>query len=353
MKTIVITGGHHNSALVVAQELMKRGHKVVWIGHRHSSRGDQQDSAEYQEVTASGIPFHDLLAARLEFSLREMLRFPLGFFRAWQILRQTRPTALLSFGGYLGGTVALASKLLGIPIFLHEQTITAGRANKLISHLAHRIYLTWSESAKYFDPAKTKVVGLPLRPSILSAKPKILFTRIKPTLLVMGGKQGAHVINQFIFTHLHHLLTHFNLVHQTGTSTQTHDYETAIALQNTLGSLSDSYLPLGYISENDIGSYLRSADYYLGRSGAHITYELAVVGLPSLLVPLLSTHDHEQFKNADVLVGANLGVKLAQSELSLAHFLEHFAQLKLLRGQALSLSRHATSDLVDDLCQNI
>jgi cell division protein FtsW len=61
MNTIVITGGHHNSALVVAKELISRGHQVVWLGHRQSSRGDTIDSAEYIEVKAAGIPFHDLL----------------------------------------------------------------------------------------------------------------------------------------------------------------------------------------------------------------------------------------------------------------------------------------------------
>ncbi len=353
MKTIVITGGHHNSALVVAQELVKRGHKVVWIGHRHSSRGDIQDSAEYLEVTSAQIPFHDLLAGKLVFDLHELLRLPSGYYSARKILQKIRPHAILSFGGYLGGTVAIAGKVLGIPIYLHEQTITAGRANKLIGRLAKRIYLTWPESAQHFNSSKILVVGLPLRTSILSAKPKSLFTRKKPTLLVMGGKQGAHILNQFVFSHLTDLLTHVNVVHQTGTNSTTRDYERALALQDSLASLADCYLPLGYITESEIGTYLRSADYYFGRSGAHITYELAVLGLPALLVPLMSTHDQEQLKNAHVLSKANLGIVLAQSELTLPHFLTKLTQLKSLSGQTLALPKNSAPQLVDDLCQNI
>lgn len=349
MKTIVITGGHHNSALVVAQELIKRGHKVVWIGHRHSSRGDTQESAEYIEVTAAGIPFHDLNAAKLMPSLTELIRFPSGILTALKLLRQIQPTAILSFGGYLGGTVALAGKCLGIPLYLHEQTVTAGAANRLIGQLAKRVYLTWPASQVHFTPAQSQVVGLPLRPSILSAKPKHLFARRKPTLLVMGGKQGAHVINQFIFTHLQDLLAHFNIVHQTGTSSLTHDYEHALSLQNGLASLADSYLPLGYITESEIGSYLQSADLYLGRSGAHICYELGLLGLRSVLVPLATSRAAEQHHNADMLVQAQLALILPQSELGLSSFLAQITLLKQLPLKTLALPRNATAVLVDDL----
>ena len=285
MHTIVITGGHHNSALVVARELLTRGHKVIWIGHRYAGRGDKQDSAEYIEVKAANIPFHDLKAGKLLPDPKELVRFPLGIIQSLKLLKQIKPDAILSFGGYLGGTVALAGKCLDIPIYLHEQTVTAGRANMLIGYLANKIYLTWEESAKYFESAKVKIVGLPLRKSILTAESKQLFSRHKPMLLVMGGKQGAHAINQFIFTHLQDLLTHYNIVHQTGTNSLTRDYVRSISIQNALGSLADSYLPMGYITESEIGVYLHSADLYFGRSGAHICYELGLLGLPSISPP--------------------------------------------------------------------
>lgn len=349
MHTIVITGGHHNSALVVAQELKLRGYKVVWLGHRYSSRGDTTDSAEYIEVKAAGIPFHDLAAAKLVLDIQEFLRFPRGLSQTLTLLRKIRPTAILSFGGYLGGTVAMVGKMLNIPIYLHEQTVTAGRANKLIGSLARKVYLTWPDSAKYFDVSKTMVVGLPLRQGILTAKPKSFFTRRRPTLLIMGGKQGAHALNQFVFTHLEALVAEFNLLHQTGTSSQTHDYEHALSLQNGLRSLADSYLPAGYITESEIGSYLGSSDLYFGRSGAHITYELGVLGLRSILVPLMSTHDHEQHKNAQILVDAKQAVILAQSQLSYDHFRQSVDRVKALKPKPLSLANNAADLLVNDL----
>ena len=348
MHTIVITGGHHNSALVVAKELIKRGHNIAWIGHRHSSRGDKGDSAEYLEVKAAGISFNNLNAAKLLSDPRELARFPLGIIQSLILLKRVKPVAILSFGGYLGGTVALAGKCLGIPIYLHEQTVSAGRANKLIGKLAKKVYLTWSQSTRFFAKAKIKVVGLPLRPSILTTRPQQLFTRRRPTLLVMGGKQGAHAINQFIFTHLPDLLTHFNIVHQTGTSSLTRDYAHALSLQNSLGSLANSYLPMGYIIEGAIDDYLHSSDLYLGRSGAHICYELALIGLPCILVPLMISRDAEQHQNAEILVQAKLGLIISQDSLTLPHFMSKVNELHSLKAKSLGLKKDATTLLVDD-----
>jgi len=349
MPTIIITGGHHNSALVVAKLLLKQDCKVVWIGHRYSSRGDTVDSAEYVEVKNSLIKFHDLVAGKMVLSIKEILLFPQGIYRAIKLLYKIKPSAILSFGGYLGGTVAIAAKLLGLPIYLHEQTVTAGRANKLIGYLAKKIYLTWPESSQYFSAQKTKVVGLPLRNGILASPKKSFFTRHKPTLLVMGGKQGAHALNQFIFANLSDLLTHFNLIHQTGTSSLTNDYDTALALKNMLGSHSDCYLPLGYIGELEIGDYLWSSDYYFGRSGAHICYELGVVGLKSILVPLMFTHDHEQHKNATILVKALLGTILSQTNLNFFNFLTSYKKLQTSKPIKLELQANAADLLVHDL----
>lgn len=349
MSTFVITGGHHNSALVVAKEIESRGHKVVWIGHRYSSRGDTVGSAEYLEVTEAGIKFIDLKAAKMVLDLRELIRFPVGVYQAFQMLRKIKPISVISFGGYLGGSVALAGKVIGIPIFLHEQTVTAGRANKLIGLLAKKIYLTWQDSVKHFRADKTQFVGLPLRTGIIYSQRKSFFTRSKPTLLVMGGKQGAHQLNQFIFNHLSELLTHLNIIHQTGTSSVTLDYQTALAKKDSLQSLSDCYLPFGYIKESEIGKFLHSADFYLGRSGAHICYELAVIGLKSILVPLMSTHDREQYKNAKILEKIKLGIILSHKALTPTVLVAALKDLKQQIPEIIILPHDATKLLVDDL----
>ena len=92
-KTIVFTGGHHNSALVVAKRLKTLGHQIVWIGHKFTMRGDKQVAAEYQEVTQSGFPFYELKTGKFYrvHDPFELLKIPLGFFQAFLYLSHARP----------------------------------------------------------------------------------------------------------------------------------------------------------------------------------------------------------------------------------------------------------------------
>ncbi len=345
-KTLIITGGHHNSALVVAQELKRKGFQVVWFGHRYAARGDQQDSAEYQEVTEAGIPFHELKAGKLSSPPRisEVLNIPFGTLRAISLLIRIRPVAVLSFGGYLGLTTAIAGFLLHLPVYLHEQTIVGGKANLLTSRFAKKAYLTWNSSLRYFPAKKSMVVGLPLRKSLLHILPRKQFSNNRPTLLVMGGKQGSHVINEVIFKALRKLTKNYNVIHQTGTSTVTGDYSRALALKNV------HYQPQGYLSEDLIGKYYAAADLVISRSGAHTAYELAILGKRAILIPFMQTTGQEQLRQAELLRSAGLATIIPESELTVAKLLTEIkSMLKRPLPIPLSLPQDASTRLVENL----
>ncbi len=305
----IITGGHHNSALVVAQDLIKQGHQIVWLGHKYAQRGDQNPSAEYLEVTANHIPFYNLKAGKS--SLNTLPKIPLGIYQALKILRQEKPTAVLSFGSYLGVAVVIAAWLQKIPIFLHEQTIVAGKANLISSRFARRIFLTWEASKSYFPASKSLVVGLPLRDSILKSSSHSPKSSL-PVILILGGKQGSHFINQLVFQLLPGLDKTYAIIHQTGTSSVTNDYQQALKLKSSL-SLTN-YHPYGYIDEHQIGHFFHQADLVISRSGAHTTYELAYLGKPCILIPFEFTHKLEQLRHARLLAQTGQAVILRQSE---------------------------------------
>ena len=230
-----------------------------------------------------------------------------------KILRQEKPTAVISFGSYLGVAVVIAAWLQRIPVFLHEQTVVAGKANLISARFARQIFLTWEQSKSYFPPHKSLVVGLPLRSSILKPS-KTNKKQSKPTILVLGGKQGSHFINQLIFQLLPDLASSFNLIHQTGTSSVTNDYQKALELKQSL-SLSH-YHPYGYIDENTIGQFLHQADLVISRSGAHTTYELAYLAKPCILIPFEYTHKKEQLQNARILEKTGQAAILRQQNLT-------------------------------------
>ncbi len=352
----VITGGHHNSALVVARSLVELGHKVTWIGHKTASKGDKHNSAEYLEVNSSGIPFHDLPAGKISLhsGFSSAFKIPLGLTKAYSLVRKLKPDAVLSFGGYLGLSVALIARAKNIPVFLHEQTVIAGKANKLVAKFAKRVYLTWESSLKFFPRGNTLVTGLPLRSSILNPKKTKLFTNSLPTLLVLGGKQGSHLINQQIFQNLQKLLTHYNLIHQTGTSSVTGDYDRAVGIKNSLpDQLGDRYRPEGYITEAEIGSILGNCDLYIGRSGAHITYELGMLGVRSVLIPYLHTHGLEQKKNAEYLAQNDIAIILPQHKLNYSLLKQGIIDAQKLSPKPLPLPRDAANKLVKDLVDEV
>jgi len=348
-KHIIVTGGHHNSALVVASNLIKQGHRVTWIGHKQAASGDIHDSAEYIEVTASGIPFYDLQAGKLN-SLTNIFKIPFGVWRAYRLLYNLKPDAVLSFGSYLGLTVALSARLSKIPIFIHEQTVVAGKANRIVAKFARRTYLTWESSKQFFPSRNSKIIGLPLRDSILRPTKTKLFSNSLPTILVLGGKQGSHAINNQILLHLPKLLVEYNIIHQTGTSSVTGDYERATSIRDSLpAKLTKRYQVEGYIGQSEIGSYLANCDLYLGRSGAHITYELAILGTRSILVPFLLTHMKEQEKNANYLIKQGLAVMLPQKQLKYSTLQQSIKTVLTLKSQPLKLPHDATRQLVKDM----
>lgn len=357
MKTIIITGGHHNSALVVAKALIKKGYKVVWLGHRYASRGDLHDSPEYLEVKLAGIVFHELKAGKLDSTptFSEIVNIPLGFMRAYKFLKDIHPVAVLSFGGYLGLAVSLPANWLGIPVYLHEQTLFAGKANVITGRFAKRIYLAWEQSARFFPKDRTKYVGLPLRASIINQTAKKLFPNNLPNILVLGGKQGSHIINTYIFAVLRELLKNFNVVHQTGTSSVTGDYLSALTIKDKLEPiLASKYLPIGYIGEEEIGTYFASSALVVGRSGAHTAYELALLGKRSVLIPFTHTTGGEQLEQARLLEDAGLSIILPESELTKTSLLQTITQaMSPHKVKSISLPRNATQNLISDMLANL
>ena len=324
-QTIVITGGHHNSALVLARRLRKKGLNIIWIGHRYSMWGDTALSAEYREVASEGIKFIELRAGKFyrTYHPLKLIRIPLGFFQALWILLKIHPQGVVSFGGYLAVPVVIAAWILGIPVITHEQTAISGYANRLIGFFSRKIAVSWPSSLAYYPPGKTLLTGLPLRPEITAAKADrlknlsgIKSSKIK-TVLVTGGKQGSHAINNCIFSSLPDLLHRYNIIHQTGSSTIFNDFKTAQKIRKDLTLEQQSkYLVYDYISSENLRTILSQVSLVISRAGAHIIYELAYLGIPAVLIPIPQSSHSEQNANARILISSGQAVLLEQKDLS-------------------------------------
>jgi len=324
MKKIIICGGHHNSALVVAEELIKRSDQVFWFGHKYSMIGDKNPSAEYLEVTRKEIPFIEIKAGKFQRKFRfwqNIFRIPVGFWQSLKALRRIKPDLILSFGGYLALPVAIVGYLLGIPIVTHEQTTVSGIANRLIAKVAKKIFITFESSAKYYPREKVVFTGLPVRKEIFGKREKLFFNDQR-TIYITGGKQGAHFINEAVFKVLPQLMEKFNIIHQCGSASQFNDYEKALKIKSGLGDKQKNYLVKEYFFPEEIGSVFNSADFLVSRAGAHTVYELMVLNKPAILIPIPWSNRNEQEENAKMLVSFGLAKILSQKDLEQGKLLE-------------------------------
>lgn len=313
---IVICGGHHNSALVVAEELIKKGHEIFWFGHRFSMIGDKKESAEFLEVTHKGITFIDIKAGKFQPHSRfwrNLFRVPIGYWQSFVSLLKVKPDVIVSFGGYLALPVAWMGYVLGIPVVTHEQTTVSGLSNKLIAKVAKKVFITFPSSAKSFPQKKVILTGLPVRKIIFEGKK--LFLNTQKTIYITGGKQGAHVINEAIFKILPNLLKKFNVIHQCGSTSLFNDIKKAEEIKYSLGKVSENYLVKEYFFDSEIGSVFKSADFVVSRAGAHTVYELMILDKPAILIPIPWSNANEQEENAKMLASLGLAKILSQEDL--------------------------------------
>jgi len=185
-------------------------------------------------------------------------------------------------------------------------------------------FLTWDSSLQYFPSHKSTVIGLPLPKDFFKKPTKKLFIKSrKKTILITGGKQGSHVINQVIFEIIEKLLKKYNVIHQTGKSLKTQDYQTALKIKKHLKSkLATSYIVTDHFTSQAMHDAIKQADIIISRSGAHIAYELLSLGKPSILIPLPFSYHQEQLKNAKKLSSLNLASILPQKNLTSKNLLE-------------------------------
>lgn len=313
---IVITGGHHNSALLVAEEIKKKGWEVFWFGHKFTMIGDRNPGAEYFAVTQKKIPFIEIKAGKWQPRFKfwqNLLRIPFGFGQSIFWLIKIRPKLIVSFGGYLSLPVVFAGWILGIAVVTHEQTTVAGLANKIISRVAKKIFVSFPSSMKFFPEEKVILTGLPIRINVLSKGGKF-FSNNKKTIYITGGKQGAHVINEAVFAILPGLAEKFNIIHQCGTTSLFSDYLKAQEIQKKLKKGSN-YLVKDYFGEDEIGSVYKSADFVISRAGAHTVSELLYLKKPAILIPIPWSTGNEQEENARLILEAGLGIILSQEDV--------------------------------------
>lgn len=328
---IVISGGHLSPALALIEKL--KNDEVFYIGRKYSFEGDKAMSLEYQEIEKLNVKFFSINAARMQrkftrYTLTSFLKFPLGFFQAYKIIKDIKPDVVVGFGGYISIPVVLAAYFQKIPSIIHEQTLEAGFANKFLSRFADRILISWFSSESFFPKEKTILTGNPLKQFVIDAKKSKSEKYEKPIIFITGGSTGSHAINKIIENNLLALLEKYKLVHQTGDSQKYKDFNVLQEIRNGLGEkLKENYILKKFLTPQEEAEVMQKADIVIGRAGINTVSELIYLQKPSLLIPLPFSQNNEQKKNANFIMELGLAEVLDQNSLKQEELAQKISQM--------------------------
>ncbi len=307
------TGGHVFPGLAVAKQLQQQGWEIRWLG--------TADRMEAELVPKHGIEidFIQVKGLRGQGILR-LLQAPWqivnAIFQARRHLQAWQPDVVLGMGGYVSGPGGIAAWLQGIPVVLHEQNAVAGLTNQWLAKIATRVFQAFPGAF-----ANAAVVGNPVRcdVTIIAPPEQRLAERQGPIrVLVMGGSQGARVLNQTMPTVMARLGEGYQVRHQAG--------------KNNGPEVEQAYQQLGCthydVSEfiDDVAQAYQWADIVVCRSGALTVSEISAAGVAAIFIPFMHK-DRQQALNADHLVACQAALMIEQPDLTSDKLADLIAEL--------------------------
>lgn len=312
------SGGHLFPLIAVAKKIKEKlgsEGEFLYIG---SGAKMEKDVMSEQGISTKFVQSGKL---RRYFSFQNVIDFfklPIGFIQALWILLRYMPDVVFSKGGFAAVPTVLAAWVYRIPILIHESDAIAGMANKFLANFATRIAISYPSSAQYFPKPQTALVGNPIRSDITKGDPIALrkqlgFTESKKTILVLGGSQGAQIINKAIINILPKLLEFAQVIHQVGEN----NYTETIHLAGEIGVKAgrDGYYLAKFLNENMLCDAYALSDLVISRAGASSIAEIAANAKPAILIPLEgSANDHQRINAYEI---AKIGGALVLEETNL------------------------------------
>lgn len=310
-KKLLLAGSHAGStAIAVIDEIKRRNldWEIHWVG------------MEYKNLSEHVI-FHNLESGKIENkftknTISSFLKIPNSFLKGRKIVNEIKPNLTLSFGSSAGAIVSFWSSFINVPVILHEQTASAGRANIISSYFAKKILISRESSSIFFNKNKTLLVGNPINKEILKYINDKKNTRVK-SILITGGSQGSKWINDAIKPILSKLLERYYVIHQTGVKN----------LQEFESIKNEKYFAFGQTDPKNMAEIFSKSDIVISRSGANTCWEILALKKPSILIPIPWTYNDEATENAKYLEKLGLSRIIPQKDLS-AHRL--YSEIELL-----------------------
>jgi len=364
MVNIVITGGgtggHIYPALAIAGEIKARDPQsnILYIGTKEGleSKIVPRQGYSFRTINISGLDRSSIFKAAHSLS-----KIPLSIWQASQTLKEFKPQIVIGTGGYVSFPVVWAGSHLGCRTVIHEQNAYPGLSNRWLAKRVDCVLLTFNDSRKYLRARRVKVTGLPVRKEILTVNRKQAFRDLGLkegvfTLLIFGGSLGAASINRAMLEIIdNYLQEKIQILWITGERGYANIHS---RLEDKLPAVKKpkAIIKLCPFMHN-IEKALAVADLAVCRAGASTLSELAVLGLPAILIPYPYAAENHQESNARSLVKKGAALMIKDSQLSgklLLKYIERLrknpSQLKEMRQHMLEQAKpHALQEIVNEI----
>jgi len=309
------TAGHVLPALAVAEALVARGHDPQAIHYTGARRGIETrllPDTPFPHTFFDVVGFQRRLDRRNVSFLPKLLR---ARRQAIDLFRQIRPKVVVSVGGYASMPAVLAARRLAIPIVVVSFDRTPGRASAFTARWAAACAVAFPDSPL----PRATVTGAPVRQAVLDvdrdrerhvARAALGLPPDRFVVAVMGGSQGSGVLNEAVARLLDRFAADGGLAirHAVG---ERFLADAAPARDGGDGVL---YQPIGY--ESDMPLVYAAADLLVGRGGASTVHEVAVTGIPAVLVPWAGAAEDHQTGNVAWLSDVGAAVALAEPDVA-------------------------------------
>jgi UDP-N-acetylglucosamine--N-acetylmuramyl-(pentapeptide) pyrophosphoryl-undecaprenol N-acetylglucosamine transferase len=321
------TGGHLYPGIALARELQRRdpSTQVSFVGTAQGieARVVPREGFALDLIRVAGLKGKSRIDRVIGFGL-----LPIAAIDAWRVIAKRRPDVVVGVGGFASGPVLLLAAMFGYPTMLLEQNALPGITNRLLARVVRAAAVNFEAALTYF-PRTGFVAGNPVRPEFFPAQNEEAndqFDSVGPgseanptqgssaardagRVLIFGGSQGAHAINVAMVEAAARLAAsgiRLAITHQTG--------------ERDLDLVRSAYQRAGLAARVEafifeIDGEMKAADVVIARAGATTLAELAASRRPAILVPLPTSTDDHQRKNAEVFAAAGAAVVIEERDL--------------------------------------
>jgi UDP-N-acetylglucosamine--N-acetylmuramyl-(pentapeptide) pyrophosphoryl-undecaprenol N-acetylglucosamine transferase len=346
------TGGHLFPGIAVAEVLQDRGHEVMLLVSEKDIDAvalSGRTNFQVEKLPTVGLP-SPFSPALFGFTRRFVESLSL----CRSIYRKFNPDAVLGMGGFTSTAPVLAGRFRGIATFIHESNAVPGKANRWTARVVNAVMLGFKECAPFFPKTRTEVTGTPVRTELVrldraDSRRKLGLRKDLPTLLVMGGSQGASGINQALIKALPFLQgVPLQVIHLSGVRDE------RLVGDNYRRENVPAYIGAFHHQMEEVYS---AADLVVARAGAASLAEFAGFSLPGILIPFPYAADDHQTRNAEIYARADAAILLKQSDLSGESLARNIRELvenpQRLQQMAANCARLAPNDAAGRVANTI